>query len=254
MNINKSILVAVMLAFGFSSTLLAANLWQDDFDDNSINAAYETPNSGNGAGAPEWVEEGGVIKQLQPMPGDPTYCAVELAEDINFCGQLVRIRFDEWQDHDRSRAGVGFWLDSAGNYGGYTTVIHNSLAAGNYQFLNDNRGWHGTAVSFDAGGIGSWFWMRAEIDLDAQSMVGKVWVGDLVDEPDDWMNETDYTTYGSPVRTPTGWVGLNGGAGTDGGHSMISFDDWTVYDAGGEAGFAVAPRGKLAITWGATKK
>ena len=253
MDINKSILVVVVLTFVFSSTLLAANLWQDDFDDNSINADYLTPSGGNGVGPPEWVEEDGVIKQIQPKPGDPTYCAVELAEDINFCGQLVRIRFDEWEDHDRSRAGVGFWLDPNDKHNGYTTVIHNSLTAGNYQFLNDARGWHGTVVSFDTGGIGSWFWMRAEIDFDTKQMVGKVWVGSLADEPDDWMNETDYTTYGG-LRTPTKWVGLNGGAGTGDGSSKVSFDDWTVYDAGGEAGFAVAPRGKLATAWGVIKR
>ena len=253
MNISKKVLFVAVLALGFSSTLLASNIWQDDFNDGLINAAYITPDNGNGAGAPEWVEAEGVIKQIQPRPGDPTYCAVELDADINFCGQLVRIRFDEWQDHDRSRAGVGFWLDPNDRYCGYTTPVHNSLTAGNYQFLNDDRGWHSTQVNFDTGGTGSWFWMRAEIDFDTKQMVGKVWTGDLANEPDDWMNETDYTTYGG-LRTPTRWVGLNGGAGTDGGHSKISFDDWIVYDTGGETGFAVAPKGKLAFTWGEIKR
>jgi hypothetical protein len=66
------------------------------------------------------------------------------------------------------------------------------------------------------------------------------------------MNETDYTTYGG-VRQPTRWVGLNGGAGTTGGFSTVSFDDWFVYDKGGE-NLAVAPKGKLALSWGAIKK
>jgi len=253
MNISKSMLVVVVLTFGFSSTLLATNLWQDDFDDGSLNAAYLTPDGGNGAGPPEWVEEDGVIKQIQVRPGDPTYCAVQLQEDINFCGQLVRIRFDDWQDDDRSRAGVGFWLDPGDKYCGYTTVIHESLTTANFEFLNDARGWQNVEPSFDTGGVGSWFWMRAEIDFDAKSMNGSVWVGDVSDEPDNWMIESDYTTYGG-VRTPTRWVGLNGGAGTGSGHSKVSFDDWTVYDAGGEAGFAVAPKGKIALTWGAIKK
>ena len=249
---RKSVPLALILALAIAPALFGANLWQDNFDDNKLDNSYETPNGGGGAGPPEWVEEEGVVKQIEPKPGDPTYLAVELDEDINFCGQLVRIRFDEWEDHDRSRAGVGFWLDPGGNYQGYTTVIHNSLTAGNYQFLNDARAWDGATVDFDTGGVGSWFWMRAEIDLDAGSMVGSVWVGNLEDEPEDWTNETEYAGYGG-LRPPTKWVGLNGGAGTGGGFSKVSFDDWVVYDVDGEY-LAVAPEGKLAVTWGAIKK
>jgi len=253
MNVKKCMPFVLVLVFGTSSMLLGANIWVDNFDDNSLNDAYITPDGGGGAGPPQWLEEDGVAKQIEPKPGDPTYLAVELGKDIRFCGQLVRIRFDEWQDHDRSRAGVGFWLDPGDEYNGYTTVIHNSLTAGNYQFLNDARGWEGAhIVSFDTGGVDSWFWMRAEIDADASSMNGKVWVGDLADEPDGWMIETDYTTYGG-LRQPTRWVGLNGGAGTGDGFSKCSFDDWIVYDAGGE-NLAVAPKGKIALTWGAIKK
>ncbi len=248
-----AVLTVVTLMLGITPMLLAANLWHDNFDDGVVNAAYLTPSGGNGVGDPEWVEEDGVIKQIQPKPGDPTYCAVELAEDITFCGQLVKVRFDEWEDHDRSRAGVGFWLDPGDKYNGYTTLIHNSLTAGNYQFLNDARAWHGTQVDFDTGGTGSWFWMRAEIDADAGTMVGKVWVGDLGDEPADWMNETDYTSYGG-LREPTRWVGLNGGAGTGDGLSTVSFDEWYVYDAAGEVTTAVDPQGKVAATWGELKR
>jgi hypothetical protein len=246
-----AVLTAIALMLVVSPTLFAANLWYDNFDDGSMDAAYLTPQGNNGAGPPQWSEAGGVVKQTEPRPGDPTYLAVELDEDIDFCGQIVRIRFDEWEDHDRSRAGVGFWLDPADSYNGYTTLIHNSLTVGNYQFLNDARGWHATQVDFDTGGVGSWFWMRAEIDLSASTMVGKVWTGDMSDEPADWMNETDYTTYGG-LRQPTRWVGLNGGAGTDGGFSKISFDDWYVYDADGPT--AVSSQGKLATTWGGLKR
>ena len=245
------LLVAITMMLVSVPVLYAANLWQDKFDDGSLNAAYITPSGGNGAGDPEWVEEGGVVKQIQPKPGDPTYLAVELGNDIEFCGQLVKIRFDEWEDHDRSRAGVGFWLDPADAYNGYTTLIHNSLTVGNYQFLNDARGWHSVQVDFDTGGVGSWFWMRAEIDASASTMVGKVWVGSLADEPSGWMTETDYTTYGD-LRLPTRWVGLNGGAGTADGFSVVSFDEWTVYDAGGPT--AVDPQTKLATTWGGLKR
>ena len=248
-----AVLTIITLMLGIAPTLFAVNLWYDNFDDGVMNATYVTPDGGGGAGPPQWVEEDGVLKQIEPKPGDPTYCAVELAEDITFCGQLVKIRFDEWEDNDRSRAGIGFWLDPGDGYCGYTTVIHNSLTAGNFQFLNDARGWHPTQVNFDTGGTGSWFWMRAEIDTNANTMNGKVWVGDLNDEPDGWMNETDYTTYGG-LRNPTKWVGLNGGAGTGDGFSKVSFDEWYVYDAGGLVTTAVRPLGKLATTWGELKR
>ena len=253
MDIRKGVFLVLSLMLGFAPVLYGANLWQDDFDDNKLNDAYETPNGGGGAGPPQWVEEDGVVKQIEPKPGDPTYLAVELDNDIKFCGQLVRIRFDEWEDHDRSRAGVGFWLDPGDKYCGYTTVIHNSLTDGNYQFLNDARAWDGAhIVNFDTGGTGSWFWMRAEIDADASTLNGKVWDGELTDEPKEWMIETDYSTYGG-LRQPTRWVGLNGGAGTGSGFSKCSFDDWFVYDAGGE-NIAVEAKDKLSLSWGAIKK
>ena len=157
-----AVLTVIALMLGVSPILLAANLWQDDFNDGAINSAYLTPDGGNGVGPPQWSETGGVLKQIEPRSGDPTYCAIDLGQDISFCGQLVRIRFDEWEDHDRSRAGVGFWLNPDDGYRGYTTVIHNSLTVGNYQFLNDALAWDGAhIVSFDAGEVGSWFWMRA---------------------------------------------------------------------------------------------
>ena len=246
-----AVLAAVALALGMTSATFADNLWSDDFNDGVLDAGYLTPDGGNGAGPPQWVEEDGVIKQIEPKPGDPTYCAIDLGKNIDFCGQLVRIRFDEWEDHDRSRAGVGFWLDPGDKYQGYTTLIHNSLTVGNYQFLNDARGWAGTTLDFDTGGVGSWFWMKSEIDLSAGTMVGKVWVGDLSDEPSDWMNVTNYADYGG-LRSPTTWVGLNGGAGTGGGFNKVSFDDWVVYDADGPT--AVSLQGKLATTWGDLKQ
>ena len=249
-----AVLTVITLMLGIAPMLLAANLWYDNFDDNKLKAAYTISNGGNGVGPPEWVEEGGVVKQIQPKPGDPTYLAIELDTNLTSFGQLVKIRFDEWQDHDRSRAGVGFWLDPGDKYNGYTTVIHNSLTVGNYQFLNDARAWHGTQVSFNTGGIGSWFWMKSYIDADAKTMNGKIWVGELNDEPKSWMNETNYTTYGG-VRNPTKWVGLNGGAGTGDGFSKVSFDEWYVFDADGpRLTKQVAPKGKLALTWGAIKK
>lgn len=246
-----TVLAVIALTLTFTSMLFAANLWQDNFDDNKLNAAYKTPSGGNGAGDPKWVEEGGAVKQTQPKPGDPTYLAIDVGKNINICGQIVRIRFDQWEDHDRSRAGVGFWLDPADKYQGYTTLIHNTLTVGNYQFLNDARGWHATKFDFNIGGVGKWFWMKAEINFTTKKLVGKVWLGDLKDEPKSWMIDTDYTTYGA-VRNPTTWVGLNGGAGTTTGSNTVSFDNWYVYDALGPV--SVDLQSKLTTTWGDLKR
>jgi hypothetical protein len=248
-------LIAITLILGISPVLFAANIWQDNFDDNKMNAAYKTPDSKT-AKTPIWVEEGGVLKQTEPTPGDPTYCAVELAKDINFCGQLVRIRFDEWVDHDRSRAGLGFWVDPNTSYQAYVTVIHNSLTVGNYQFLNDARAWDATKVNFDTGGKGNWFWMKSEINSATKKLSGKVWTGDLSAEPKNWMIEVDYTIFGA-VRNPTRLVGLNGGSGTaaGGGNSKVSYDEWYVYDSSGiNLSKAVDQKGKLTLTWGNLKK
>ena len=241
-----SVFLAVVLVFGIAPMVFAGNLWQDDFSDGVLNAAYEMSDGGNGVGPPEWVEEGGVVKQIQPKSGDPTYLAIELDKDIGFCGQIVKIRFDEWEDHDRSRAGVGFWLDPGDGLNGYTTLIHNSLTVGNYQFLNDARGWDGGQVDFDTGGVGSWFWMKSEIDVNAKTMVGKVWTGALSDEPADWMTETDYTAYGGE-RQPTMYVGLNGGAAGEPGLQRLVRADGTVQTLAGIDTCAVKPGDRLEL-------
>lgn len=244
------ILITVTLILGIVPILFAENLWKDNFDDNKMNAAYKTPDSKTGK-TPVWVEEGGVMKQTEPTPGDPTYLVVEVSKDIRFCGQLVRIRFDDWQDHDRSRAGLGFWIDAADMYRGYATLIHNSLTVGNYQFLNDARAWEATKLDFNTGGKGQWFWMKAEINADTKKLSGKIWTGALKDEPKSWMIEKDYTTFGA-VRNPTRLVGLNGGAGTTAGYSKVSFDDWIVYDSTGPV--AIEPKLKLTTAWGEMKR
>jgi hypothetical protein len=243
----------VVLMLVIVPVVFSANIWQDDFS-GAMKANYKPSVGGNGKNPPKWVQEGGVVKQIEPKPGDPTYLAVELSKDIEFCGQLIRIRFDLWEDHDRSRAGVGFWLDTNDKYSGYTTVIHNSLVTGNYQFLNDGRAWDNDhKINFNIGKIGVWFWMRTEIDSKAKTVNSKCWLGDLKDEPKDWMLKTDYSKYGV-VRSLTRWVGLNGGAGTDGGASTVSFDDWYVYDSAGAVTTAVDLHGKLTTTWGDLKR
>ena len=251
------ILITITLILGISPVLFAANLWYDNFDNNKMDAAYKTPDSKTGK-TPVWVEEGGVMKQTEPVSGDPTYLVLEQSKDLAVCGQLVKIRFDEWTDHDRSRAGLGFWNDSATSYQAYATLIHNSLTVGNYQFLNDARAWGAAKLDFNTGGKGAWFWMKSEINATTKKLSGKVWTGALSAEPKSWMIDVDYTTVGA-VRTATKAVGLNGGAGTSGGggNSKISFDEWYVYDSGGpviSTTTSVTPMAKLATSWGDIKK
>lgn len=247
------LVLTAFVIFMSTPVLFAANIWRDDFNSGTMNPAYKFSNGGNGVGAPKWVQEDGVMKQTQPKPGDPTYCAIELDRDLSFCGQLVRIRFDQWVDHDRSRAGVGFWLDPGDKYNGYTTVIHNSLKSGNFQFLNDARAWDNDhKIDFNIGGTGVWFWMRTEIDANAKTVNSKVWIGELKDEPQSWMLKTDYSKYGA-IRNVSKFVGLNGGAGTTDGSSTVSFDDWYIYDQGREVITAITLHSKLSTTWGLIK-
>jgi hypothetical protein len=251
------ILITITLILGISPVLFAANIWYDNFDDNKMNAAYKTPDSKTAnAKAPKWVEEGGVMKQTEPTPGDPTYLVLDTTKDLAICGQLIKIRFDDWKDHDLSRAGLGFWNDSA-SYQAYATLIHNTLTAGNFQVLNDARAWGAAKIDFNTGGKGAWFWMKSEINATTKKLSTKVWTGALSAEPKSWMIDVDYTTVGA-VRTATKLVGLNGGsANASGGLAKISFDEWYVYDSGGpviSATTSVTPMAKLATSWGDIKK
>ena len=114
---------AVVLAMLFVSQVFAANLWYDNFNDNKLDpkyiVKYDPQEAGNGA---KWVEEDGVLKQTEPVPGDATYCIIKIPNAPQAIGALAKIRFDDYQDHDRSRAGVGVWLDPNDHYNGYTFV------------------------------------------------------------------------------------------------------------------------------------
>jgi len=250
------ILITITLILGISPVLFAVNIWYDNFDDNKMNASYKTPDSKTGK-PPVWIEEGGVMKQTEPVPGDPTYLVLDTTKDLAICGQLIKIRFDEWTDHDRSRAGLGFWNDSA-TYQAYATLIHNSLTVGNLQVLNDARAWGAAKLDFNTGGKGAWFWMKSEINATTKKLSTKLWTGALSAEPKAWMIDVDYTTVGA-VRTATKMVGLNGGSGTTsgGGNSKISFDEWYVYDSAGpviSGTTSVTPMAKLATSWGEIKE
>ena len=246
--------------FGFVTLLLmmsiisqyatAGVLFQDSFEDGVIDAQYIT------FGAGDWQESSGYIKQANPHPGDPTYLAINGGFPAGV-GAIVKIRVDEWEDHDLSRTGFGFRNDSATGEG-YAFLIHQTL--NNVEFLNDKRAWKNNDTPPPSGPveIGKWYWMKGWIDDGG--FKGKIWpAGDA--EPADWLLESALD-FGA-VRNSSGTVALNGGSssGAGAGSTVVTFDDFAVCDAPADCApgvfgtsTAVEPNGKLAVTWGALKR
>ena len=172
---------------------------------------------------------------------------------------MAKVRIDDWEDHDRSRAGLGLWLDEGDNYNGYTWLIHERLTDTNMEFLNDARAWFNEEATFEVV-VGDWYWVKAFIDAGSGEIMGKIWAAAAGDhdpsatgEPADWMQTRPYGDFGG-IRPATSAAGLNGGAGTGGGHSTASFDDVFVYDGSGpDVLTAVDPAGKASTTWAGLK-
>ncbi len=249
---------AIALAAGVALSASAATLFHEDFQAATLDDIWKLDqDGGGGAGPPEWVHENGIIGQIQPVPGDPTYAVIQGEGWPNSYGVVAKVRLDEWEDHDRSRAGVGMWLDP-GSYQGYTWLIHERLTTTNMEFLNDARGWAGQEETYEVA-LGEWYWVKSFIDADTGDMSGKIWDAtedehdpSSTDEPADWLSVLEFAPWGG-VRPPTSLAGLNGGAGTTGGHSTASFDDVFVFDADGPEALAVDASGKASTTWGALK-
>ncbi|GIX08088.1 MAG: hypothetical protein KatS3mg115_2491 [Candidatus Poribacteria bacterium] len=239
----------LLLAFGPSG--FARNLFTEDFDDGQLGPEWllDHPQQEQGAAKPEWVLEDGVLKQTNPQPGDPTYAVIQGDNWPESFGVMAMVRIDEWQDHDRSRAGLGVWLDPNDFYNGYTWLIHERLTNLNMEFLNDHRAWFQQEETFPVE-VGQWYWMK--VFIDDQNIYGKIWSVDDP-EPDDWLSVKEYANFGA-VRQPTPLAGLNGGAGTTGGHSTASFDNVIVFDEAGPEPLSVEANGKLATIWALMKK
>jgi hypothetical protein len=249
---------ALALAAALATSASAATLFHENFDAAKLDDMWNLEqDSGNGAGPPEWVHEDGIISQIQPVPGDPTYAIIQGVDWPDSYGVVCKIRIDDWEDHDRSRAGVGMWIDEA-TAQGYTWLIHERLTATNMEFLNDARAWANGEESYEVV-LGEWYWIKSFIDADTGEFLGKIWDADeaehdpsLTDEPAGWLGAIQYGTVGG-IRLPTSWAGLNGGAGTGAGHSTASFDDVFVFDIDGPEELAVEANGKASTTWGALK-
>lgn len=199
----------------------------------------------------KWVEEDGVIKQTNPSPGDHTYLIIQggFAEPHT---AIVKIRIDDWEDHDLSRAGIGLRLDQ-NDGGGYAFLIHHTL--NNMEFLNDHLAWknNDTPPPFGKVEIGKWYWMKAEITKDG--LVGKIWP-ENEEEPTKWLLESKFD-FGA-VRAESGNVGLNGGSNQGAGKTLVSFDNFAICEKASECNpklfiISVDPKSKLSNTWGNTK-
>ncbi len=229
---------------------IAGILFQDDFEDGTIDGQYIT------FGAGEWQEGNGYIKQANPHPGDPTYLSVNGGFPAGV-GAIVKIRIDEWEDHDLSRAGFGFRNDATTGEG-YAFLIHQTLD--NMEFLNDKRAWkqNDTPPPFGAVVVGEWYWMEAWID--DSGFKGKIWaVGNA--EPTDWLLDSALD-FGAG-RDNSGTIALNGGSSNSAGSGLtvVTFDDFAVCDDPADCApgifnldTPVEPKGKLTVTWATLKR
>lgn len=250
----KRLALSLALGVGLAALALAATaktLFYDDFS-AALGKDYVTDyaQTAAGNGKPKWVVEGGILKQTNPQPGDSAYaCVVGKGWPAEY-GVMARVRLDDWKDSDRSRAGVGLWIDPNDKYNGYTWLIHERLAATNMEFLNDQRAWANAEATYPVE-VGKWYWVKMYID--AKNVYGKIW-DDGKAEPKDWLDSKAFASFGG-VRAPLSNAGLNGGAGTPGGgHSTASFDDFTVFDKDGPDPLAVEPKAKLTTAWGELKR
>ena len=232
-------------------------LFFDDFNDSEINSDYLTDYAQQEEGAdgkPNWVEEGGVLKQTVLSSGDPTYCILTNNNFPKSRGLQAKVRLDDWQeDHGRSRIGLGIWQDENDDYDGYAFLIRGNLDTDNVRFLNDHIAWGNTVFESFVVEVGQWFYMKMFINAEEKKIYGKIWY-DGEPEPQEWTIEDDYTTFGAE-RPPTPLVGLCASAGTSaGGLSTCSFDDFYVFDDIGFVPSAVEPGDKLVTTWSKIKK
>lgn len=249
MKLVVSIVIAVFgLTLVMGMAVQGDILWYDDFDDEELNADYVFKDHPG-----EWIEEDGVVKQVNPAPGDHTYLIIEggFPEPHTV---LVKIRVDVWENHDLSRTGVGLRLQADG--AGYAFLIHENLS--NMEFLNDHLAWanNDTVPPFGEVEVGSWYWMKAEISDDGFN--GKIWPEEE-NEPADWLLESALNFGGA--RAESGNVGLNGGSNAGAGVTNVSFDSFLICDTADECTpqavetlQPVEPGGKLSSTWAAIKK
>jgi hypothetical protein len=251
MKLTKSFLIMLSLSVTLglfligSSNVYAKVLWMDTFDDAKIDAKYIFKSNPG-----KWIEKDGVVSQTNPAPADTCYLLYQggFAEPH---AVIVKVRIDDWGNHDLSRAGIGVRLTDGGQ--GYAFLIHDNL--GNMEFLNDALAWknNDTPPPFGVVEVGKWYWMKAEIS-DA-GFRGKIWP-EAETEPAKWLLDSKFD-FGA-VRAVSGNVGLNGGSNTGTGKTLVSYDNWGISDNTNEATpkMFAAPvefSGKLSNTWGSVK-
>jgi len=242
-------LFILILALGVFATPVVQGkvLFQDDFEDGKIDGKYVKMNHEG-----KWEEKDGIIQQTDPAPGDHTYLIMP-GDFPEPHAAIVKVRVDDWEDHDLSRTGLGVRLGPVDG-AGYAFLIHHTLS--NMEFLNDHITWknNDTPPPFGKVEIGEWYWMKAEIS--DKGFNGKIW-HEEEDEPKEWLLESALD-FGA-VRAVSGRVGLNGGSNAGAGKTLVSFDNFAVCEKTEECtpdifAAAVEPKGKLATTWGFLKR
>jgi hypothetical protein len=235
----------IVLGISLGSTAYGKVLWMDTFDDGKIDSAYLFQSHPG-----KWVEKDGVISQTSATPGDTCYLIYPGGFDEPHTA-IVKMRIDDWTNGDYARAGLGFRLTTGG--AGYAFLVHNILT--NMEFLNDALAWknNDTPPPFDELEIGTWYWMKAE--MSANKLTGKIWP-DGETEPAKWLLDSALD-FGA-VRAVSGNVGLNGGSSSGADLTLVSFDDWAIFDNADEAtpnafALSVESSGKLSSTWGSIK-
>ena len=160
----------------------------------------------------KWEREGGLLKQTDPRPPDPTKAILIMADDRSdvsgHVSILAKLRLDSSKEGDWARVGISVCSDPATAHG-LNLVLHN----GRLQFVHDYVVW-GPEVDFPCR-VNTWYWIK--LSRKAGELKGKAW-SDRDPEPADWM-----VTWNIPEPAVTGYPALVGGSGRPGETCTVSF-------------------------------
>lgn len=192
-----------------SSGATPTPMFSDDFNDNSLGAAWTTIGG-------TWSESGQTLSQSSIANGYPKKAIISNS-GVNFGSNhtiTARVKIDSWTDGDYARAGIGLFTGTSDGFG-YYLLFHNNHST--VAFLDDAAAW-GPSYTFNWSS-GTWYWFK--LKMENGTLYGKIWQ-DGATEPSNW-------PYSWTRSGRSGYPGLDGGAGnTSAGTSAASFDDVTV--------------------------
>ena len=187
----------------FDATPITA-LFSDNFNDNSLGAAWSTYNG-------TWSESGQILQQTSTASQDPKKAIVSNSS-VTFPANLTitaKVRVDTWTDGTDARAGVSLFTNTSDGCG-YNLVFADNHST--VRFLNDSIGWSSN-YTFNWS-TGTWYWFK--LKMENGTLYGKVWQ-DGTTEPGTW-------PYSQAWSGRSGYPALNGSIN----NSTVSFDDVTV--------------------------